>query len=317
MNPAVSVIVTTYDYGRFLAGALDSVLSQTFGDLEVIVVDDGSTDGTEAVVAPYLAEPRLRYEWTAHVGASRARNIGIRLAQAPLIAFLDADDRWLPHKLERQLAVFRADPELGVVYGRRLMIDEEGYPFEHAQPPHHRGRVLPELFRRNFVCFSSGVVRREVFDDVGVFDEELPLAMDYDLWLRVALRYPFDFVDEPVVLYRTGHANLSRRSLERSRVVGRIMRRFLDEYGGRRALPPSVVRLTLAEHCCDVGSAMQGPWRAAWYARALTYRPLHPLAWHALLAFWWPDRLRDAVRRLFGRPDWQRRRRVADIKECV
>src|SRR5262249_8055956 len=157
---------------------------------------------------------------------------------------------------------------------------------EHAQSPHYRGRVLPQIFRRNFLCFSSSVVRRGVFDEVGLFDEGLPLAMDYDLWLRVALRYRFDHVDEPLVEYRTGHAKLSRRSLERSRTVGFIMRRFLEDYGGRKALSPGVIRLTMAEHCCDVGSAMTGPWRAAWYLRALAYHPLHPLAWHALLAFW-------------------------------
>jgi glycosyltransferase involved in cell wall biosynthesis len=316
MSPAVSVILTTYNYGRFLAGALDSVLGQTFGDFEVIVVDDGSTDDTAAEIGPYLGRPRVHYERTNHVGASRARNIGICLARASLIAFLDADDLWLPQKLERQIAVFRADPELGVVYTRRLLIDPEGWQLEHAQPPHYRGQVLPHIFRRNFLCFSSSLVRRSVFDSVGLFDEGLPLAMDYDLWLRVALRYRFDYVDEPLVKYRTGHANLSRRSLERARVVGSIMRRFLDAHGGRKALSRGVIRLTLAEHSCDVGSAMQGPWRAAWYVRALAYSPLHPLAWHALLAFWWPDWLRVLVRRVCGRPDWQRRQRIAPVGQA-
>jgi glycosyltransferase involved in cell wall biosynthesis len=319
MTPAVSVVLTTYNYGRFLAGALDSVLGQSFGDFEVIVIDDGSTDETDTVIAPYRSDRRVRYQRTYHVGASRARNIGICLAQGPLIAFLDADDVWLPHKLEQQVALFRADSDLGVVYARRLLIDADGWELEHAQSPHYRGWVLPQIFRRNFLCFSSSMVRRSAFDDVGLFDEGLPLAMDYDLWLRVALRFRFDYVDEPLVKYRTGHANLSRRSLERSRTVGFIMRRFLNGRGGRTALPSSVIRLTLAEHCCDVGSAMQGPWRAAWYLRALRYRPLHPLAWHALLAFWWPDRLRLWVRHLLGRPNWQQRQRVgaAVTEECV
>src|SRR5262249_54205625 len=113
MNPAVSVVVATYNYGRFLAGALNSALSQTLTNLEIIVVDDGSTDETSEVIRPYLNEPRIKYERTEHVGQPAAKNHGIRLSRAPLVAFLDADDLWLPRKLERQAALFQADPELG------------------------------------------------------------------------------------------------------------------------------------------------------------------------------------------------------------
>src|SRR5262245_54352300 len=126
MTPAVSVIIATYNYGRFLAGALVSALGQTFRDLEVLVIDDGSTDDTGEAVRPYLADPRVRYHRTEHVGQSAAKDLGVRLARAPLVAFLDADDVWLPHKLERQVALFGADPGLGVVYTRRLLIDENG-----------------------------------------------------------------------------------------------------------------------------------------------------------------------------------------------
>lgn len=315
MLPHVSVVIATHNYGRFLAGALESVLGQTLAALEVIVVDDGSTDDTPAVIAPYLCDPRLRWHPTSHRGQPAAKNAGIRLARAPLIAFLDGDDLWLPTKLERQVALFRAHPELGVVYSRRLLIDEEGWELEYAQPPCYRGRVLPQIFWRNFICFSSSVVRREVFDRVGLFDEHLALAIDYDLWLRAARHYPFDYVDEPLVKYRTGHANLSRRKLERVRTAGLIMKRFLDTYKGRELLEPAWIRRTLAEHCCDMGSALMGPARALWYVRALGYRPQHLPAWHALLGFWWPERLRTLVRQVLGRPDWQTRRRV-ERRDC-
>ncbi len=310
MLPHVSVVIATYNYGRFLAGAVESVLGQTFGDFEVIVVDDGSTDETSAVIAPYLRDSRLHWCPTPHQGQPAAKNTGIRLARAPLIAFLDGDDIWLPAKLECQIALFRAQPQLGVVYSRRRLIDEEGWELEYTQPPCYRGMVLPQIFWRNFVCFSSSVVRRQVFDEVGLFDENLALAIDYDLWLRVARRYPFDYVDEPLVKYRTGHANLSRRKLERVRTAGFILHRFLDTAGGRKALDPAWVRRTLAEHCCDMGSALTGPGRALWYLRALGYRPQHLPAWHALLGFWWPNRLRTLVRHALGRPDWETRRRI-------
>jgi glycosyltransferase involved in cell wall biosynthesis len=113
MIPAVSVVVATYNYGRYLAGALESVLGQTFRDLEVIVVDDGSIDDTAEVVKPYLRDQRVRYERVDHVGQPAAKNIGIRSARARLIAFLDADDLWLPAKLEKQVALLETNPTLG------------------------------------------------------------------------------------------------------------------------------------------------------------------------------------------------------------
>ncbi len=313
MTPAVSVVITTYNYGRFLPGALDSVLAQTFQDFEVVVVDDGSTDGTPALAGPYLADPRVRYHFQEHSGQSRAKNAGIRMARAPLVAFLDADDVWLPRKLERQTALFRGDPGLGVVYGRRLLIDEQGQELEYAQPPLHRGLILPRILLCNFVCFSSSVVRREILESVGVFDEGLPLAIDYDLWLRVARGHRFDYVDEPLVLYRTGHDSLSRRRRERVATVGRVMRRFLAG-GGREQIDPAVVRLAEADHCCDRAAVLDGTPRLAilaCYLHALARRPQHLVAWRGLVCFWWPEAARRAVRRVLGRPDWQTRRPVA------
>jgi glycosyltransferase involved in cell wall biosynthesis len=310
MTPAVSVVIATHNYGRFLPSALDSALAQTFRDLEVIVVDDGSTDDTASVVRPYSRDPRVSYQRTEPRGQPRAKNLGIRVSRAPFVAFLDADDIWLPSKLEKQIELFQKDPEVGVVYSRRILIDEEGWELEYSQPSLYRGWILPRIFRHNFVCFSSSVVRRSVFDAVGAFDEDFALAIDYDLWLRVALHYRFDYVNEPLVKYRTGHASLSQRKLERVRMAERIIARFLNERGGREVLPPYVVRQTLAELYCDIGSAAKGVERAAWFLRALWQRPQHRLAWHALLAFWWPDRLRFLVRRLFGKADWERPRRV-------
>jgi O-antigen/teichoic acid export membrane protein/glycosyltransferase involved in cell wall biosynthesis len=310
MTPAVSVVIATHNYGRFLGNALDSALGQTFDDFEAIVVDDGSTDNTPSVVLPYLRDERIRYERTERRGQPRAKNLGIQLARAPLIAFLDADDVWLPTKLDRQVAVFREDPEVGVVYTRRLLIDEDGWELEYAQPPLYRGWVLPRIFRHNFICFSSSVVRRRVFEEVGAFDEELALSIDYELWLRVARHYRFDYVNQPLVLYRTGHDSLSRRKRERVHTANAIIHRFLDEYGGRAVLPPALVRLSLAELYCDMGGAVEGSERAYWFSRALWQRPQHAQAWHALLAFWWPGRIRSLVRRALGKPDWERPRRV-------
>jgi O-antigen/teichoic acid export membrane protein/glycosyltransferase involved in cell wall biosynthesis len=313
MTPAVSVVIATHNYGRYLRAALDSALGQTFRDTEIIIVDDGSTDDTAAVVRPYGRNARVAYHQLDRRGQPRAKNFGIQMSRAPLVAFLDADDIWLPEKLERQVLLLDADPEVGMVYSRRLLMDEEGWELEYKQPQLYRGWVLPRIFRNNFVCFSSSVVRRSVFEAVGAFDEGIGLAIDYDLWLRVALHYRVDYVDAPLVRYRTGHASLSRQKCERIRTAQEIVRRFLDERGGRESLPHSLVQRTLADLCCDMGGVVSGVERVGWFMRALWHRPQHRLAWHALLAFWWPDCMRGWARRLLGKPDWERPRRLNPV----
>jgi glycosyltransferase involved in cell wall biosynthesis len=314
MTPAISVVVATYNYGRYLAGALDSALGQSFRDVEVIVVDDGSTDNTGDVIAPYLSDPRVRYERLDHVGQPAAKNIGIRLARGRLIAFLDADDLWLPKKLEKQIALLKADPTVGVIYSRRGLVDERGRALEYQQPPLHRGRVLEAMFRTNFVCFSSAIVHRRVFKHVGLFNESLNLAIDYDLWLRVAPGYRFDFVDEPLVLYRTGHANLSQRTEERLLAVYGIMERFLNTDEGRRFLSPAAIRDAKAETCLHIALARRSRSRLAalpWYFRCLSLSPRHAMAWRGLASLPLPEAARRLVRIAAGRPpDWSVRRPV-------
>ena len=315
MKRAVSVVIATYNYGRFLAGALDSALGQTLRDLEIIVVDDGSSDDTAEVVKPYQCDARVRYERTDHVGQPAAKNIGIRLARAPVIAFLDADDVWLPEKLEKQVSLLNANPRMGVIYSRRYLIDELGRELEYEQPDLPRGRVLEAMFRTNFVCFSSALVPRYVFEGVGLFDESLNLAIDYDLWLRAAARYEFDFVDEPLVKYRTGHANLSQRTEERLTAVYRIMGRFLESDPGQIHINPRVVRDAQAETCYHIALARRSRSRLAaipWYVRCLARSPRYGLAWQGLASLPLPEAARRLARVALGRPpDWSVRRPVA------
>jgi glycosyltransferase involved in cell wall biosynthesis len=210
MTPLVSVVMAAKNYARFLPLAVESVLAQTFADWELLVIDDGSTDATPATVRPFLADRRVRYFRADRLGQPRAKNLGIGLARGEFVAFLDADDAWEPTKLDKQLAVFRDNPDAGVVFCKRSLMDEKGkliHANPQATPP--RGRVLPRMFVQNFVCFSSAVVRRAVFAHVGRFDPQWDLAIDFDLWLRVSRHHGFDFVDEELVQYRTGHGNLS------------------------------------------------------------------------------------------------------------
>jgi glycosyltransferase involved in cell wall biosynthesis len=225
-DPRVSVVMAAKNYARFLPIAVESVLAQTFADWELVIIDDGSTDQTPDAVRLFLTDCRVRYARVDRLGQSRAKNLGIRLARGEFVAFLDADDTWLPTKLEKQLALFAKQPEVGVVFCRRSLIDEAGHALPQSTAPGPpRGRILDRMFVQNHVCFSSAVVRRIVFSHVGSFDSAWDLAIDFDLWLRVARHYEFDFVDEELVKYRTGHGNLSKRLADRVDTALSIMRR--------------------------------------------------------------------------------------------
>lgn len=224
MTPTVSVVMAAKNYAKFLPVAVESVIAQTFADWELVIVDDGSTDATPATVKPFLEDRRVRYVRSDKLGQSRAKNLGIYLSRGDAIAFLDADDAWKPTKLEKQLALLRDD--VGVVFCGRELIDESGALLAQqpvANPP--TGRVADTIFVQNFVCFSSAMVRRQVFEHVGRFDPLWDLAIDFDLWLRVAKRYSFDYVPEPLVLYRTGHGNLSQKLSDRVATAFSIMHR--------------------------------------------------------------------------------------------
>ncbi len=275
MMPTVSIVMAAKNYARFLPMAIESVLAQTFTDWELLVVDDGSTDDTAAVVQPFLIHSRIRYFRSDKLGQSRAKNLGLRLSRGEFVAFLDADDAWEPAKLEKQLAVFRDKSEVGVVFCRRSLIDEQNRPIPMKPvPTPPRGRVLDRMFVQNFVCFSSVVVRRDVFSHVGAFDPQWDLAIDFDLWLRVAKHHSFDFVDEELVQYRTGHGNLSKKLLDRVDTALSIMHRAENRYGVTEQVPTRRVAEAYASTCRTLGYVLRNsePVTAAkWYLRALRW----------------------------------------------
>ncbi len=275
MSPSVSIVMAAKNYARFLPQAVESVLAQTFTDWELLIIDDGSTDATPAVVRPFLADPRIRYTRADRLGQSRAKNLGISLARGEFVAFLDADDAWEPAKVEKQLALFQDRPQVGVIYSRRSLMDESGAPLPQsriAMLP--RGRVLEQMFVQNHVCFSSAVVRRIVFSHVGAFDPEWDLAIDYDLWLRVARHYEFDYVDEELVRYRTGHGNLSKKLADRVENALAIMHRAETRRVLAAEIPAAAIAEAHASTCRTLGYVMRAsePLTAArWYLRALRY----------------------------------------------
>ena len=275
MTPRVSVVMAAKNYGRFLAEAVESVFAQTIDDWELLVVDDGSNDDTQTVLRPFLVDRRVRSIRSDRLGQPRAKNLGVRLSAGEFVAFLDADDAWEPTKLERQLAVFTDQPAVGVCFTKRTLMDETGRPVPGNDPPNPpRGRVLEAMFLRNFVCFSSAMVRRQVFDHVGTFDPEWDLSIDYDLWLRVARFHEFEYVDEPLVRYRTGHGNLSKKLADRVATADAIMTRAVFRRGLRSDLPQATVAEGYASTYRALGYTLRNvePLTAArWYWHALSW----------------------------------------------
>ena len=208
-RPTVSVIIPTHNHARFLGEALDSVLAQRFQCFEVVVVDDGSTDETRALVASYA--PRVRYLFQPHAGVASARNAGLRHTSAPYVAFLDADDTWVPDKLALQVAYLDAHPHVGVVFTSYLKTDEAGKPlgrepkrFPYTRSPFETMLIWP------YGSMNVAMVRRACLQRVGDFDETLTIAEDWDLWLRVARHYGIANLDQPLATYRQSAASASR-----------------------------------------------------------------------------------------------------------
>ncbi len=229
----VSVVIPAYNAARFLPEAVESVLSQTYGNIEVLVVDDGSTDETGSVVEPFSADKRFRYHFKENGGPSSARNAGVHLAKGSHIAFMDGDDVWYPHKLETQMPLFDQHPSPGVVFSDRHLIDERGRPMSGCPWTPYRGPKLYErLLVENFVPTSSAVVAAEVFQSVGFFDESQLLSEDCDFWLRASVCYTFDFVSEPLEAHRKWSMQATANKVAMAEAGLAVRRRFLERNPG-------------------------------------------------------------------------------------
>lgn len=202
LPPRVSIITPTYNRAGYLWVAIESALSQTFSDFELIVVDDGSTDSTPELMAGYVNDERIKYVRQANQGQSVARNYGIELAQGEFICFLDSDNAWVPTKLERTLAVFEENPQRDVVYGDYIVIDAEGSELGINRMKRYSGRITPQLIHDNFVSMNTTMTRKQCFTTMGGFDSEDRLAEDYGLWLRFSTRYQFHYLPMVLGYYR-------------------------------------------------------------------------------------------------------------------
>ncbi len=218
-EPLISVIIPTYNRARVLSEAIDSVLSQNYAGFEVIVVDDGSTDNTQSLLKRYGTQITVIHQ--SNRGVSAARNRGARESNGGLIAFLDSDDLWLPGKLSTQAAFFRSRPDALICQTEEIWIRNG----RRVNPKHRHKKPSGWIFEPSLaLCLvspSAAMIRRELLEEMGGFDESLPACEDYDLWLRISCRYPVYLIDTPLIVKRGGHDDqLSRQpSLDRYRIT--------------------------------------------------------------------------------------------------
>jgi len=299
--PLVSVILPVYNRETSISRAIESVLAQTYRPLELIVVDDGSTDGTRRVLEQFGSRITLLSQ--QHAGAYVARNLGLRHAAGELVAFIDSDDAWLPDRLSSQVPLMQRE-EVGLVFGDAVHVTPRGRTSAtsfRVSPP-HRGRVAGEFAWANFVPTVTVLVRRRCLDEIGGFPETNALSADYLAWFRIALRHELDYVDAPVAEY-TVHAEGISADLGRS-IEARIAL-FSGELASakdpatratlRRLLFNLSLHLILAAARGRARSVV-GPLRLAWRTASAT-AGLAAWPWTAAFAM---NQVRLRTRRLFS-----------------
>ena len=294
MTPKVSVVIPVFNRQTAVLRAIDSVLAQTVQDFEVIVVDDASTDETAAEVTA-IPDPRIRLvRHDRRRGGSAARNSGIRASTGPYVAFLDSDDEWLPSKLERQLQVFeQAGDDLGLVYTSAEWV----YPHGTVRIVRRRYPELAHsLLAENVIGETSlGMVRRQVLEELGGFDETLPSCQDMDLWLRICQRYRADVVPEPLV------------RVTKSDDKGRITNNIANGLRGRALFRDKHREQMVTHGVLHIHLRTSGWWQH-WLARnpklarglylqSMRVNPFAPFTYVLLIAAWLPISWLDAMAR--------------------
>ena len=246
-SPKVSVIVPTYNRANRLEGTLRSIVSQTYQDFELIVVDDGSTDNTSKVIESFPSAQYLPMKKNS--GVSKARNIGLACAKGEFICFLDSDDLWKEKKLEIQIHWMESNTDNQVCYTDEIWVRNGVRVNQMNKHRKYTGDIFRHCLALCIVSPSSVMIRAKLFSEIGNFDESLPACEDYDLWLRIAVKYAFHFIEEPLIIKQGGHGDqLSRKywGMDRFRVAA--LKKLLDQ----NSLDQEKLKLTrssLVEKC--------------------------------------------------------------------
>ncbi len=288
--PKVSIITAAYNSAAFIKTAIDSVVNQTYQDFELIVVDDGSKDETRKMVECYSkdAKIKIRYIYQENGGPSKARNCAFKEAQGDYIAILDADDSWMPTRLEEGVNVLDSNPDIGFVHANIIGVDESGQAIKSFKRENQylSGRIFVHLFLRKADIASPTVLfRKSVCDSVGVFDENLTRlgSEDRDLWLRIAQKFEVHYIDQALAYYRIRSQSMSHDYT--NMLKGRLY--IIDKYTPQGTGNQRLRKQALAKIYRDMGDIFLFEKRFtqanAYYQKAIQYNPLSVWPWFNLL----------------------------------
>lgn len=207
LQPLVSIIIPGYNRAEYIAETIESVLAQTYRNIEIIVVDDGSTDNTREIVAEYL--PKVQYIWQENSERGASRNHGLRLAKGEFISFLDSDDLWLPNKIEEDLEFLENSSAVGVIYTDICLVDAKGNYLKLIKRKGFRGKVTEKLLEDNFVSIGAHLSRTQLIREIGGFLEERQLSgsEDWEMWVRLSTVTDFAYLPKATTKIRTHEAN--------------------------------------------------------------------------------------------------------------
>lgn len=256
--PKVSVIIPTHNRADMLEKAVKSVLDQTYTDFEILLSDDGSTDNTPQVVESF-SDKRIRsIRYNNCQGVAVVRNNAITNSNGEFIAFLDDDDEWLPLKLEKQVRLLEGSPYgMGAVYTGVKSIDAKLGGLVIIKTPKYRGNILQHLLLNNFIATSSILVKKHCFDEVGFFDTEYISASDNDMWIRIAQKFEFDYVKEPLVNYYNTEISISRNDKKLIKGLERLISKYQEQYNANsRAYSNQQFKLGIVY--CNSGNMKEG-----------------------------------------------------------
>jgi glycosyltransferase involved in cell wall biosynthesis len=253
--PVVSVILPTYNCANFLPHSIQSILSQTYDSYEIIVVDDGSTDNTKEVLNPFMQ--RISYiKLEQNKGLPAARNIGIKSALGKYIAFIDADDIWLPEKLQTDIKYFETHSEISMVYSKHINIEENGRHLDgDTRKRLPSGNIFIQLFsEQNFIITSSVVVKKDVFETTGLFDEQLFNCQDWDMWLRITFYFKVAGINKTLVKYRHNPHSLSKNRNNVLKYQKAVIDKTYNSFKGKEnGISGKLYKKRLSLHYAKVG----------------------------------------------------------------
>jgi len=273
--------------GQYVCHAIDSVLKQEYPNLEVIVVDDGSTDDTQERLSIFEKDERVRIIRQDNQGQTVAKNKALSHARGEFVGFCDADNSWLPGKLTSQVPALLENPEVGVVYGDIKLIDDSGNRLPGPRIRRYSGRITGQLLMDNFVTFNTALARAEAIQEVGGFDESLRMAIDYDLWLRISLAWEFLYQELPLAEYRIWSGQMSKRTGERLDFAFQMMANFFARY-------PDAVTSRQVKNAWAHSFTTRGNWHAregrnskalADYRSSLAVNPFSSRTWKSIIKF--------------------------------